>query len=116
MFLTKSPKSGKLHLMSDTTISPKDFAKLVKQANLILSTEEKSKIHTQLDEALSSVKVLSELDTSTLPGTTSASGLTNVLREDEVKPSFPQDIALKNAKNTHAGYFMVPAIFDAQDN
>jgi aspartyl-tRNA(Asn)/glutamyl-tRNA(Gln) amidotransferase subunit C len=102
--------------MSDTKISPADFAKLVKQANLVLSDGEKSKIHSQLDEALTSVKVLSELDTAGIPGTTSASGLTNVLREDEVKPSFPQDVALQNAKNKHNGYFMVPAIFDSQDN
>ena len=103
-------------MKNNVIISDSDFAKLVKQANLILSDDEKSKIHAQLDEALSSIKVLQELDTTQVPGTTSASGLTNILREDEVTPSFPQDLSLKNAKNTHKGYFIVPAIFDSQDN
>lgn len=102
--------------MSGTTISPKDFDQLIKQANLVLTDSEKTKIHGQLDDALSSSQVLQELDTAKLPGITSASGLTNVLREDVVKPSFPQELALKNAPKTHAGYFVVPAIFDSQDN
>lgn len=103
-------------MTTSSSLSPADFARLTKQANLSLSKQEQDKIHAQLDEALSSVKVMSELDTSDVPGTTSASGLTNVLREDVVRPSFPQDLALQNAKHTHDGYFMVPAIFESQDN
>lgn len=92
-----------------------DFAKLVKQANLTLTDIEKSKIHSQLDESLKSVKVMSELDTSKVLNTVSASGLTNVWREDIIQPSFPQELALQNAKQTHNGYFMVPAIFEPKD-
>jgi aspartyl-tRNA(Asn)/glutamyl-tRNA(Gln) amidotransferase subunit C len=92
-----------------------DFAKLVKQANLTLSENEKSKIHSQLDEALVSVKVMSELDTSKVLNTVSASGLTNVWREDIIQPSFSQELALQNTKQTHNGYFMVPAIFEPKD-
>lgn len=102
--------------MTKTQLSDKDFAKLVKQANLKLTDEEKSKVHAQLYEALNSVKIMSELDTSKVSQLSSASGLTNVLREDEVKPSFPQDLALQNARQTHSGYFMVPSIFESQDN
>lgn len=102
--------------MKTTQLSADDFTKLVKQANLKLTAKEKSKIHSQLDEALNSVKIMSELDTSTVPGTSSASGLSNVLREDKVTPSFTQDLALQNAKQTQGGYFMVPAIFESQDN
>ena len=102
--------------MKTTQLSATDFAKLVKQANLILTENEKSKIHSQLNEALDSVKVMSELNTSKVSKLASASGLTNILREDVIEPSFPQDIALQNTKQTHAGYFMVPAIFESQDN
>lgn len=103
--------------MTDTkVIKPSDFTHLVNQANLKLSDDEQSKIHAQLDEALDSVKVMAELDTSKVPGTSSASGLTNVTREDVVKPSFSQDLALQNAKETHNGFFMVPAIFESVDN
>lgn len=102
--------------MAKTNISATDFTKLVKQANLVLSDDEKTKIHTQLDEALGAVKVLDELDTSEVNKTSSASGLTNVLRDDEVISSFTQAEALQNASLIHNGYFVVPAIFESQDN
>ena len=102
--------------MTKTTLGDDDFTKLVKQANLTLSDDEKSKIHAQLDEALIAVKVLAELDTASVSKISSASGLTNVLRDDVVTPSFTQEQALQNANLTHNGYFVVPAIFEAQDN
>lgn len=102
--------------MSHTTISPADLAKLIKQASLSLSSDEKSKINAQLDEALNSVKVLQELDTAKVLASTSASGLTNVFRDDIVESSFPQELALQNASNSYNGYFVVSAIFDSQDN
>lgn len=102
--------------MSKTNISAADFTKLVKQVNLVLSDDEKTKIHAQLDEALGAVKVLEELDTTTVSKISSASGLTNILRDDEIAPSFTQAEALQNASLTHNGYFVVPAIFESQDN
>lgn len=92
-----------------------DFSKLIKQADLTLSAQEQVKIHGQLDEALKAIEVLNELDTTKVGKTTSASNLTNVWRDDIVKPSFPQELALQNVKQTHNGYFMVPAIFEPKD-
>lgn len=103
-------------MKKSTAISASDFAKLVKQANLTLSEGEKTKINAQIDEALDSVKVMSELDTSGIPGTSSASGLTNIFRKDEVTDSFTQDMALANAKTAYKGYFLVPSVFKGQDN
>lgn len=102
--------------MTNKTVSDTDFSKLITQANLILSDDQKKKIHSQLDEALSASHVLNELDTSKVGNATSASGLTNVLREDVVKPSFSQAEALSNASTTHKGYFVVKAVFENQDN
>jgi aspartyl-tRNA(Asn)/glutamyl-tRNA(Gln) amidotransferase subunit C len=102
--------------MTKTTLSDIAFAKLVKQANLVLSDDEKSKIHSQLDEALSAIEILGELDTSGISKASSASGLTNIFRNDVVTPSFTQAEALQNASLTHNGYFVVPAIFETQDN
>lgn len=103
-------------MKNTTIISDINFAKLVKQANLTLSEDEKIKIHGQLDEALSAVKVLDQLDTSKVSKFSSASGLTNIFRDDIMTPSFTQAEALQNASLTHNGYFVVPAIFEAQDN
>jgi len=103
-------------MKNSTAISDTDFSKLVKQANLVLPEDQKSAIHGQLDEALKAVDVLNELDTTSIKSTTSASGLTNVFREDVVEPSFSQEEALSGANQSHAGYFVVPAIFESQDN
>ncbi len=103
--------------MTDSThITQADFASLVKQANLTLTPHETKTIRTQLDEALMAVKVLEELDTSQVAQATSASGLSNVLREDVVTKCLTQAEALQNAPSVHQGYFMVPAIFEEQDN
>lgn len=103
--------------MKPTPLITKDqFLKLIAQANLSLSPQQQRQIHAQLDEALKAIKVLQELDTSKIKTTTSASGLTNVTRQDLVTPSLTQGEALANAAQTHRGYFVVPAIFDPQDN
>lgn len=102
--------------MTNSQISDIDFSKLIQQANLVLSDDQKQSIQSQLGEALSAVDVLSELDTSSIQVTTSASGLTNVMREDLVTPSFTQAEALSNAAMAHNGFFVVPAIFEATDN
>lgn len=102
--------------MTLNVISPSDFARLTKQANLKLTAKEATHLRTQLEESLAAIQVLQQLDTSQITQTTSASGLTNVLRPDVVKPSLSQESALQNAKDTHMGYFVVPAIFEAQDN
>lgn len=102
-------------MQKGTSLSDVDFDKLVKQANLTLSQDQKIKIHSQLDEALGAVEVLKELDTTNINQVSSASGLTNVWREDLVEPSLSQELALQNSINNHEGYFMVPAIFEPKD-
>ena len=92
-----------------------DFTKLIKQANLTLSPQQQDKIHAQIDEALKAIEVLKELDTNQVSQTMSASGLTNIWREDIVLLSLSQESALQNSNHTHQGYFMVPAIFEPKD-
>lgn len=103
-------------MTTTNAISSSNITQLIAQANLVLSDQEQSTISSQLNEALSAISVLNELDTSTVSSVTSASGLTNVMREDVVKPSFTQNDALGNANQTHNGYFMVQAVFENQDN
>ncbi|MFH1244414.1 MAG: Asp-tRNA(Asn)/Glu-tRNA(Gln) amidotransferase subunit GatC [bacterium] len=101
--------------MTSTSLTDDSFSKLVTQANLTLSADQQAKIRLQLDEALQAIGVLKELDTTKVKITSSASGLTNVWREDTVQPSFSQTMALQNSAHTHNGYFMVPAIFEPKD-
>ncbi|KKU46124.1 MAG: Aspartyl/glutamyl-tRNA(Asn/Gln) amidotransferase subunit C [Microgenomates group bacterium GW2011_GWC2_46_7] len=101
--------------MTKISLTSDNFAKLIKQANLTLSADQQDKIRPQLDEALQAIGVLKELDTTKVKNTSSASGLTNVWREDIVQPSFPQELALSNSVHTRNGYFMVTAIFEPKD-
>lgn len=95
-------------------ISDSDFTRLEQMARLKLTTEEKQTIHGQLDEALHAVEVFNELDLTGVPPLAHPGELENVLREDVVTPSFPQDLALQNAPAQHGGYVMVPSVLEEQ--
>lgn len=89
-----------------------DVGHVAKLANLPLTNAEKKKFEGQLSETLDYVAQLEEIDTKNSEPTSQVTGLENVFREDEVKPSLSQEEALKNAKSTHNGFFKVPAIFE----
>lgn len=101
-------------MTSTAVISDVNFAKLVKMTKLTLSEDEKKSIHTQLDEALKAVEVFDELDLSGVPPLSHPGGLTNVMREDIIKPSFTQDEVLANAPASHNGYIMVSGVLEEQ--
>lgn len=85
---------------------------VAKLANLPLSEEEKKKFAKQLEETLSYIESLNEVDTENVEPTSQVTGLENVLREDEPTPSLSQKEVLKNTKTTHNGFFKVKAILD----
>lgn len=87
-----------------------DVAHVAKLANLPLKPDEKEKFEKQLSEILAYVEKLKEVDTKNIEITSQVTGLENVTRKDEAKPSLSQDDALSNAKSQHNGFFKVPAI------
>lgn len=95
-------------------ISDSDFAKLVKMTKLTLADDEKKTIHSQLDEALKAIEVFDELNLKDVPPLSHPGGLTNVMRDDVVAPSFTQAEALSNAPNSHKGFFMVKGVLEEQ--
>ena len=90
-----------------------DVSHVSKLANLPLTEAEKKKFEKQLSETLDYVKQLKEVDTKGIEPTSQVTGLENVTREDEVKPSLSQEQALSGAKSTHNGFFKVKAILDS---
>lgn len=91
----------------------KDQVKHVaKLANLTLSDEEVGKLEDQLSETLKFVENLNEVDTEDIEPTHSVTGLSNIMRDDEVESSLTQDQALQNAKSKENGFFKVKAIFE----
>lgn len=89
-----------------------DITHIAKLANLIIKEDEKEKFATQLSSILEYVGKLNELDTSNVEPTSQVTGLENVLREDESRPSLSQKEALSQSKNTVNGQFAVKGVFD----
>lgn len=81
-------------------------------AKLGLSEEEKETFRQQLSAVLDYVQKLQELDTEAIPPTAQVMTLQNVMRPDEVRPSFPREDVLANAPATQDGCFKVRAILE----
>ncbi len=89
-----------------------DISRIAKLANLPLTDEEKKKFEPQLKETLAYIEELNEIDTQNIEPTSQVTGLENVLREDEIKPSLSQEAALSNTKKAYKGTFKVKGIIN----
>lgn len=92
-------------------LTKKEVLHIAKLANLTLTEEEVEVFSRQLSETLNYVERLKELKTENVLPTFQTTGLKNVSRDDEIKPSLSQKEALRNVKSTHNGYFKIKAIF-----
>jgi aspartyl-tRNA(Asn)/glutamyl-tRNA(Gln) amidotransferase subunit C len=95
--------------MAATEIDVKDVALL---ARITLSPAEEQKIGAQLGDILGYIEKLKELDVSQVEPTAHAVPLINVMRTDEVRPSLPNEEALRNAPAKANGLFLVPKIVE----
>lgn len=89
-----------------------DVIHIAKLANLTISKEEEKKFESQLSSVLDYVNKLKEVDTKNVETTSQVTGLENITREDEAKPSLPQEEALSNTKSKYNRLFKVPAILE----
>ena len=79
-------------------------------ARLELKAEEAEAMAGQLDQILSYVDKLNELDTSQIEPTTQAISITNAFREDELRESLTQEKALANGSRQNGESFVVPKV------
>jgi len=79
-------------------------------ARLDLKPEEAEAMTGQLDQILSYVDKLNEVDTSKTEPTTHAISITNAFREDEPRESLGQEKALANGPRQNGESFVVPRI------
>ena len=93
-------------------ISRDQVGHVAKLAKLSISDEEKEKFALQLEQILTYVDQLNELNTSGLSPTSHAILLENVFREDKVQPSLPVESALKNTPQQEKGFFKVPKVIE----
>lgn len=110
-----------MQLRKDSVLSYNGFMKInvshvAKLANLPLTEKEKKRFEKQLSEILNYVEKLKEINASDIEETSQVTGLENVLRNDETKPSFSQEEALSNANSKHNGFFKVKAILQGMNH
>jgi aspartyl-tRNA(Asn)/glutamyl-tRNA(Gln) amidotransferase subunit C len=95
--------------MAGTDLNVKYVAHL---ARLSLTPEEEQKFAAQLGQVLGYIEKLRQLDVSCVEPTAHATPLSNITRTDEVRPSLPNEEALRNAPAKANGLFLVPKIVE----
>ena len=93
-------------------ITMKDVEYVAKLARLELTKEEKEKYSKQLGDILNYINKLNELDTSAVEPTSHVVAISNVFRQDEVKPSLTNEEVLSNAPKKEKGFFKVKKVIE----
>jgi aspartyl-tRNA(Asn)/glutamyl-tRNA(Gln) amidotransferase subunit C len=93
-------------------ISRQDVEHVARLARLALSDAELERMREQLSAILAYIDKLRALDVEGVEPTSHAVPLVNVMRDDEVVPSLPQDEMLANAPDRVGEMFRVPRIIE----
>lgn len=91
-------------------LSPDDVAALARLARIELTDEELAHLAPQLDVILESVASVADVAAADIPPTSHALPLTNVFREDVVRPSLAVEDVLAGAPAAEQDRFRVPRI------
>ncbi len=94
------------------TITKADVEYIARLAKLTVDDATKEILVHELGDILAHMEKLNELDTSNVEPMMHALKMTNVFREDEVRPSLDRELALMNAPKSDGEYFLVPRILD----
>ncbi len=95
-------------------ISREEVAHLAHLARLAVTEEELDTFAGQLDVILQAVARVGEVAAVDIPPTSHSVPLTNVLREDVVRPGLTRDEALSGAPDAEDGRFRVPRILEEE--
>ena len=93
-------------------LSPEEVDHVALLARLELTDEEREQFTTQLNSILEHFQALTQLDTAGIEPTSHVIPLSNVLREDHVRPSLPPQDVMANAPDRVAETFRVPRIVE----
>ncbi|MEZ3421523.1 MAG: Asp-tRNA(Asn)/Glu-tRNA(Gln) amidotransferase subunit GatC [Eubacterium sp.] len=93
-------------------ITPDLIKYLESLARITLTEDEEKKVGGELQDILTYIDKLNELDTDGIEAMSHAFPLVNVLREDVVKPSMTSDAIVANAPESQDGAFVVPKTVD----
>ena len=93
-------------------ITPDLIKYLEKLARITLTEDEEKKGGNELQDILTYIDMLNELDTDGVEAMSHCFPVTNVMREDEVQPSMSADEIVANAPESQDGCFVVPKTVD----
>lgn len=99
-------------MAGEPKITMRDVEHVARLSRLALTDQEKERMRRELDGILSYIDKLRALDTANVPPTSHAVPMTNVMREDEPRPSLAQDEMLANAPERSGEFFRVPKIIE----
>ena len=91
-------------------ISSSDVRKVAQLARLDLPEDQIQTYTSQIEEILSYVDQLQEIDTKNVPPTTRAVEVVNSMREDLVEVKCSREDILNQAPNREGDFFRVPKI------
>jgi aspartyl-tRNA(Asn)/glutamyl-tRNA(Gln) amidotransferase subunit C len=86
--------------------------KIAHLSRLEFDEKDAEKMMADMTNIVNWVDKLNEVDTTGVEPLTTMSHEINVMREDEVKPHLPHDLALKNAPKKDADFFRVPKVIE----
>ncbi|MCW2643307.1 MAG: Asp-tRNA(Asn)/Glu-tRNA(Gln) amidotransferase subunit GatC [Dactylosporangium sp.] len=95
-------------------ISREEVAHLARLARLAVNDTELDTFAGQLDVILQAVARVGEVAAADIPPTSHSVPLTNILRDDVVRPGLTRDEALSGAPDAADGRFRVPRILDEE--
>lgn len=95
---------------SAKNITKEDVLYIASLSRVHLRGEEVERLTKDLEGILHYVHKLEKLDVRAVEPTSHVLPLTNVYREDEVKPSLAQAEVMKAAVVAHNGFFKVPKV------
>lgn len=97
-------------------ISIDDVKHVAELAHLQFSEAELKKLSHQLNDILEYIQKLNELDTTNIEPLSQVIELSNVYRDDVVKPSYLREEMLKNAPRKTEKFFKVPKVIPDQSS
>ncbi|WP_294911949.1 Asp-tRNA(Asn)/Glu-tRNA(Gln) amidotransferase subunit GatC [uncultured Eubacterium sp.] len=89
-------------------ITPDLIKYLESLARITLSEDEEKKVGSELQDILTYIDMLNELDTDGVEAMSHCFPVTNVMREDVVGESMTSDEIVANAPKSQDGCFVVP--------
>jgi aspartyl-tRNA(Asn)/glutamyl-tRNA(Gln) amidotransferase subunit C len=98
--------------VTEPKITIEEVEHVARLARLELRPDDKARMRAELDGILAYIDKLRALDVEGVEPTSHAVPLTNIMREDEPRPSFPRDEMLANAPDRHGDFFRVPKIIE----